>query len=421
VDLIQRSGIDSIAFTQRRWIELTEAIHDLTNRRELIKRSRHYFTWLQRHFIMMTLVDCALAKLISIGKIVAADIFVFARAMEDVIDLILMRSRAHSDLASMETSIDILYDLKSIWDQSEQRNLIHCLIHESSNESLIIDGLAYKRGLASVQINNLVLKPGTFAVTGANGSGKSTLFRILIGCDSNQKSIDLASSIEIVSPGRIVMPSSNVVEIAQNVYWPLYTKPVDWIYHKHLDEDVQDPAQREKMVTRVVSELKSLLFYRDLELDERMDQLRKDLTEVKDDWFGDLSGGQKSKVELIRKVCYASSTNCYSISYCFYLLTPFWSQVFLAPECPKVLLIDETFAPLDPDSKSIVMAKLKSFCAQSFVLVIYHTDVASEEHGSNSTEPEPACLPANSFFDDKLHVENGSFFIRPICSDNESL
>lgn len=29
----------------------------------------------------------------------------------------------------------------------------------------------------------------------------------------------------------------------------------------------------------------------------------KELLEVKEDWFNDLSGGQKSKVELVRKVC----------------------------------------------------------------------------------------------------------------------
>jgi len=263
---------------------------------------------------MMALVDCALAKLISIGKIIAADIFVFARAMEDVIDLILMRSRAHSELASMETSIDILYELKRTWDQSEERNLIHCSVDKSSNESLTIDGLAYKRGLASVQINNMILKPGIYAVTGANGAGKSTLFRILVGCDSNQKSIDLASSIQIVTPGRIVMPSSNLVEIAQNVYWPLFTKPIDWIYHQHLNEDVKDPVHREMMINKVLYELKNLIFYRDLELDDRMNQLRKDLTEVKDDWFGDLSGGQKSKVELIRKVYFVAFIDSHTFS-----------------------------------------------------------------------------------------------------------
>jgi len=67
----QRSGVNSIAFTQRRWVEVTEMIHDLTDRRDLIK-------------IMMALVYCALAKLISIGKIIAADIFVFARATHPI-------------------------------------------------------------------------------------------------------------------------------------------------------------------------------------------------------------------------------------------------------------------------------------------------------------------------------------------------
>ncbi|CAK0832313.1 unnamed protein product, partial [Prorocentrum cordatum] len=54
----------------------------------------------------------------------------------------------------------------------------------------------------------------------------------------------------------------------------------------------------------------------------------------REDWYGELSGGEKCKVEFIRKV-------------------------FLRPRCPSVLLIDEAFAPLDPASKRSVQEKLK--------------------------------------------------------------
>merc|ERR1712100_442395 len=97
------------------------------------------------------------------------------------------------------------------------------------------------------------LKAGVYALTGGNGSGKSTLFRVLMSCASNARSIDLPSSIVLSSPFQplvedtnerscetsqernamdehpglsITMPSSNVVEISQTFYWPLYSKPI---------------------------------------------------------------------------------------------------------------------------------------------------------------------------------------------------
>ena len=63
-----------------------------------------------------------------------------------------------------------------------------------------------------------------------------------------------------------------------------------------------------------------------------------------------------------------------------YLLWPeLISQVFLKPRCPALLLLDEAFAPLDPTSKALVMRRLRSFCAASLVLVIYHGEDADTE------------------------------------------
>jgi len=407
-DLIQRSGYGSIPFTKRRWIELTSEIQNLNIRGALLNRSRMYFAGLQRHFIMIALVDCALAKLILIGKIMAKDIFVYQRAIEDTIDLLLMRSRAESQLASMATAIEVLNDLKGTWAGSEQQNLINCSINDVQDSGvgqsgvLVIKDLAYTRGVAAVQTSDLVVKPGIYAVTGANGSGKSTLFRVIMSCDTNKKSINLDSSISIDRSASINMPSSDVVEISQNFYWPLFTIPVDWIYQIHFTADVTDEKKRLKMITRVEDALQSLNFYQEIQSDNTSESsnaltdspinlLRSDLTEKKEDWFGDLSGGQKSKVELVRKV-------------------------FLADECPKILLIDETFAPLDPDSKSLVMGKLKDFCSNSIVLVIYHADVKIDEKGEEAEEE--SCVPSSNFFDSNLHVEDGILSLRSVCIES---
>jgi ABC-type dipeptide/oligopeptide/nickel transport system ATPase subunit len=198
----------------------------------------------------------------------------------------------------------------------------------------------------------------------------------------------------------ITMPSSHVAEISQTFYWPLYAKPIEWIFHQSFTGEEKD-ALEEK--TRLVAEhLHSLDFFQpvmpeDLKDDEEPSQeaiteatirhIQKELQDEKEDWFSDLSGGQKSKVELVRKV-------------------------FLQQTCPDLLLIDETMAPLDPSSKAHVMAKLKEFCRNSVVLVIYHTDVGREVgEAGNSVE----CVPSNNFFDYNIHLDKGVIQIKSTC------
>lgn len=198
----------------------------------------------------------------------------------------------------------------------------------------------------------------------------------------------------------IALPSADIEEISQTFYWPLYSKPIDWIYQTHVSTDL-DEAERNVRVRRVAEELQSLSFAQSQagsthdtgadvgesrSEDAVIEKLMLELQEEKEDWFSELSGGQKSKVELVRKV-------------------------LLREECPSVLLVDETMAPLDPASKSQVMSKLKSFCGDSVVLVIYHTDVGS---GATS-DGEEECVPSNSFFDHNLHVENKHLTTRPVC------
>jgi hypothetical protein len=78
-----------------------------------------------------------------------------------------------------------------------------------------------------------------------------------------------------------------------------------------------------------------------------------------------------------------------------------------------VLLIDETFAPLDPTSKSKVMSRLKEFCKNSVVLVIYHTDVGAST--SDGDDDDNECVPSSGFFTHNLHVMNNHLVTRQVC------
>ena len=125
-----------------------------------------------------------------------------------------------------------------------------------------------------------------------------------------------------------------------------------------------------------------------LSAETSIQKIMSELLEEKEDWFSELSGGQKSKVELVR-------------------------TVFIRDHCPDVLLIDETMAPLDPASKEVVMAKLKLFCHSSIIIVIYHTDVGlgKEVEGGKTID----CVPSNGFFDKNIHLDKGLIHIREVC------
>jgi ATPase subunit of ABC transporter with duplicated ATPase domains len=313
---------------------------------------------LQRNFVFVVLIDCALAKLLAEGSIAVAEIFVFSRAIEDVVDLLLIRSRSESELATLMTQVDKLKVLDEVWSKSKEARLLPCRI-ENAGGDIVLNNLQYSRGTAEVSVEHLVIKPGIYAVTGANGSGKSTGFRLLMACSSNEGPIDLHESIELATPlhqwelsdklilpedsckvpdegceviekedskeegeaeeipvPSITMPSSDIVEISQTFYWPLYSKPIDWIYQKHITSDLNE-TERKECVHRVAEELQSLSFAQsqagsmaninatenssdtnavDNSNESIIEKLVADLQEEKEDWFSELSGGQKSKV-----------------------------------------------------------------------------------------------------------------------------
>ena len=366
-ELLRRSGAGATSYTQYKWDELTMEHQAKSATVDLLERTRSFFQWLQRNFVFVALIDCALARLLADGTIIIGEIFVFSRAIEDVVDLLLIRSRSESELATLMSEVERLTSLNVIWNKSKEPRLVHCQIHNStitanngegdvqssggsggSSSGIVLKNVQYSRGTASVFVNDLVIGPGIYAVTGANGSGKSTLFRVLMACDTSSRPIDLHESIEVANNqtrilgegscqatdescmadneegevGSLALPMitmpSDIVEISQNFYWPLYSRPIDWICQEYND--------REACTIKVVQELQSLSF-RSQEDDTTMmtslgDGERSDdaaavqtmeLHEEKEDWFSQLSGGQKSKVELVR-------------------------TVFLRKECPSVLL-----------------------------------------------------------------------------------
>ena len=109
--------------------------------------------------------------------------------------------------------------------------------------------------------------------------------------------------------------------------------------------------------------------------------LATELQTEHDDFCATLSGGQRAKLELVR-------------------------SVLIKPACPPLLLLDEYFAPLDAASKATITRRLRSACASSVVVAVYHPDEEATDANSDSElcELGPEDSP---FFDSVLEVKGG--------------
>ena len=102
-------------------------------------------------------------------SIVVAEIFVFTRAIEDVVDLLLIRSRSESELATLMTQVDKLKVLEKLWSKSKEARLLPCRVSDSESgagNSIELNNVAYTRGTAAISIEHLVIEKGIYAVTG---------------------------------------------------------------------------------------------------------------------------------------------------------------------------------------------------------------------------------------------------------------
>jgi ABC-type iron transport system FetAB ATPase subunit len=176
--------------------------------------------------------------------------------------------------------------------------------------------------------------------------------------------------------GKISYSAAEFILLGQNLYCPLYTIPFEWFVKMTKFE-----------LSNISKEKSDSLRDRILEYAEKFKLLYKDednnlnntLYTEQHDWYNEISGGEKIKVELIR-------------------------QVFLHDKCPDVLLLDEVLAPLDPTTKSIVMTEVKEFCNESTILIIYHN--------------EKNCVNGG-FFTDNLHFDGGEVQFRELCENAE--
>ncbi|CAE8691277.1 unnamed protein product, partial [Polarella glacialis] len=188
-EVISRSGTSHI--TAYQWNSLAKQVFEKRSWQKALASFRMYLNWLYYQDILGVGIECALARMMELGRISSADIGVYASVIEDSIDLLLTRYREESRLAQMETHRDKLLELSEALDNVRSRlrggagSRIQSLCKvDSSSRFLELRDFEYRRGdTLQVRIPELRLSVGkVYAVTGANGCGKSTLFGVLASC-----------------------------------------------------------------------------------------------------------------------------------------------------------------------------------------------------------------------------------------------
>jgi len=86
--------------------------------------------------------------MIAAGQVMASEIMVYSRSIQDTLDFVLMRSRAEAELASLDTAVKNLEDYLKYWDETKRRLFVPC----SLGDYFSISDLSYRRGSASVGV-----------------------------------------------------------------------------------------------------------------------------------------------------------------------------------------------------------------------------------------------------------------------------
>ena len=75
-------------------------------------------------------------------------------------------ARAESELATMITEIDKLQELADVWESSQERSLLPCIVDKESDTSqkgVVLENVMYSRGTALVRVEHMEIPPGVYA------------------------------------------------------------------------------------------------------------------------------------------------------------------------------------------------------------------------------------------------------------------
>ena len=348
---------DGVAFSKKRWAALSRGLEAEEARKTALETVRRYVRWLYWSDFLTPALEVVIAALLEGNLLDAAEVWVMARALEDGLDTLLTRSRAEAELGELATDVARLAALADAVDAAKapSTNTLDRVCRSGAGVS--VEDLRFSRSVTRVSANSFNVAPGeALAVSGPNGCGKSSLFALLQACARGDAA---APGGLLVDAGGIVSAPATIAHVAQKPYCPRHAIPADWLATRAAGADA----------TAAASALDALDFYPGAAANATA------LAEEHDDFCGALSGGQRVKFELVRQ-----------------LLLP----TTLGARCPDLLLLDEIFSPLDPESKARVRSAIRNACPDAAILAIYHADAGTE------------CVPSFDFFTGVLQFEKSS-------------
>ena len=507
----QIASANAFTLTRQRWSELLLSRQAEQTKMSILRSLRNWLGWLYWQDVLQPGIEVAIAALLEAGHIGLADVWLYARVIEDAVDMLLMRSRAEAQLAMLVSDSRRLVALDKSIKEAQGAPKVSCHLDEGAGEdtgtvtSLLRVNCDYSRGTARVQVSNLSLPPAIYALAGPNGSGKSTLLSVLTACrrgggllpgisvhgeegctvelmahddrtgkagetrSPHMMSGEIRSSSTKIGEIRSSPTMDNetrsshmIVEVHQRPYCPLHCAPIRWLAagvelagdgveeaaaaaaaagepkgglvsgvegrgeSEGDTKDDGDDARVRTLAAKAASLAVDLRFVgatranddaaaggalgaaidgaatdsaatdgavagagsepRDAEAAGLADggtiaALAATFMSEAEDYCGGLSGGQRAKLEVIR-------------------------SVFLQRSCPRLLLLDEPFAALDATSKALLIHKLRSFCAGSVLIVVYHPE----------NDGETPCEAQRGFFDAVLEVKSGALMPPTRCA-----
>lgn len=360
---------------KKQWQNFIDHLDDLSLNGELVSDIYSSGQRLYWDICLWSGVPILMVKLAAIGVVAPGNVVTAIVSTKHSLGTILMKSKNVQQLNNADISIK---RLNGLFDSIEsQRNTAENITISFTDDNILqVENLVYVRGNTqgsiSISVPSISFVMGkNYVITGGNGSGKSS-FLLLIDLLLRKVNDDSFLSVN----GSISYPVEKFSIVTQKEYCPVAEDMFSWLVYPK-DASKFSEEQKQQHQVKIVWLLEELKFS-----PKNLTAVAEEFYTVKNNWCGDLSGGQIKKMQLMQ-------------------------QVFVPDKCPEVLLMDEVMGPLDPESKKIVHQMIMDHCKDSLILSVHHYD-------SNVL-----CVPTDSMYEYNIHFENSTAIQRPLCGESD--
>lgn len=366
--ILQKNALN---YAYDEWNDIQQCIHSNSMGKAMISNMITSFQVFYNEDLLYIALHMLVAHMSYKGIITLDELYLYTRTLETLINTVLFGSKNQASFNQIESAVGRLNKLFDYLKHGYSSFSKISLERDLNAKTILIENLEFTRGDREQEIKLYIsqlelVMSNIYAITGANGCGKSSLVTLLL---YTIKQIE-DSSFDIKS-GKIIYPSSFIEMIPQKDYIPFNTSLFDLIMYPNKSEDYPGLA-KSFYQEEIIKHINGLHVF-------QSNITSNVLYNIHEDWK-ELSGGQKKKLFLIKE-----------------LIT-----------CPKILIMDEFFGPLDSLSKHLVMQKINESCLnKSLLLVVWHQE---DNFDIKRCINEP-------FFDYELHVQNNEFILNKVGLD----